>query len=123
MPTGQLKSDLPEDTYLGNRKCMYKLDQGKPLLFQACVNYFPHALCEIAKVSAAGYTKYGEWGGWRKCPDGINRYNDALLRHIIASTQTSIDEETKMYHKAMVAWNALAVLELWLIERKTFNEE
>lgn len=90
-----------------------KLDAGKSPLFQGLLDYFPRACLAVAGVSAAGAKKYA-WKGWESVPDGINRYSDAMLRHVAnESIEGPLDPEG-FAHKAQVAWNALAVLELFL---------
>ena len=92
-----------------------KLDALKPPIAQGCIQYFPQALGAIATVSAVGARKYS-WNGWRHVEDGLNRYSNAELRHIVAETQELYDPNTKLLHAAHRAWNALAVLELTLQE-------
>ena len=60
-----------------------KYDANKSPVTRGALHYFPRALEEVAKVSAAGAAKY-EWNGWRTVPDGFNRYTDALGRHLLA---------------------------------------
>lgn len=91
-----------------------KLDDGKAPLMRGVLNYFPRALAVVAAVSHYGATKY-TWGGWISVDDGINRYSDAMARHLVAeSIDGERDPETDLLHAAQVAWNALARLELML---------
>ena len=96
-----------------------KVDDGKAPLWQGIFDYFPLALEEVSMVSKAGAEKY-TWKGWITVPDGINRYSNAMLRHLAdVATGEVYDSEpggTNRLHMAQVAWNALAVLELTLIE-------
>jgi hypothetical protein len=47
--------------------------------------------------------------------NGINRYTDAMLRHMLEEfSGHDHDEETELLHAAHTAWNALAILELKL---------
>lgn len=94
-----------------------KYDVGKAPVARGVLQYFPHALAEVAKVSAAGAHKYA-WNGWRAVPDGFTRYSDALGRHLLAECDGPLDAETGCLHAAQVAWNALARLEL-LLESET----
>ena len=94
-----------------------KLDAGKTPVFQGMLTYFPRALTMVAEVSKIGANKYS-WKGWESVPDGINRYGDALVRHLIAeATEGNYDKDTGMLHAAQTAWNALARLELILREK------
>lgn len=92
-----------------------KLDAGKVPILQGALEYFPNALREVAQVSYKGSLKY-TWKGWMDVPDGINRYGNALARHLLATDL--YDEDTGCLHSAQVAWNALARLELILREQK-----
>lgn len=96
-----------------------KLDAGKPPIVRGVLHYFPRALREVAKVSEFGIRQY-TYGGWQHVSDGINRYSDALGRHILdEEIDGPIDPKTGLKHAAQVAWNALARLELMLREQKT----
>jgi hypothetical protein len=98
-----------------------KLDVGKDPVYRGLLSYFPRALMAVAGVSAAGAEKY-TWNGWESVPDGVNRYSDAMARHIVKEwIEGPYDLEMKelnkdILHKAQVAWNALATLELYLRE-------
>lgn len=101
-----------------------KLDAGKAPIFRGVISYFPRAITAVANVSMYGATKYS-WKGWEDVSDGINRYTDALGRHIVKEGieglyDLEIKNDTKypaeILHAAQVAWNALARLELLLRE-------
>lgn len=93
-----------------------KLDAGKSPVLRGVVQYFPRALLVVADISEYGATKYA-WKGWQSVPDGVERYGDALVRHLIAeATDGPVDPETGLLHAAQVAWNALARLELMLCD-------
>lgn len=98
-----------------------KLDSGKAKIMQGVIQYFPRALKAVSGVSEAGAEKY-TWNGWESVPDGINRYGNAMGRHLLAAvTEGPYDKDTGCLHAAQVAWNAMAVLELTLrrLERST----
>jgi hypothetical protein len=91
-----------------------KLDGGKSPVFQGLLDYFPRACAAIAEVSAFGASKYA-WKGWESVPDGINRYENALARHILhESIEGPLTKDSNLLHKAHRAWNDLASLELYL---------
>jgi hypothetical protein len=95
-----------------------KLDAGKSPVFQGAFDYFPRALKAVADVSAFGASKYA-WKGWESVPDGINRYSNAMGRHITdEAIEGPITRDSGLLHKAHVAWNALAALELTLRENE-----
>jgi len=92
-----------------------KHDTGKTPVYRGLFKYFPRALLAVADVSAAGYKKYKTWGGWLMIDDGLDRYSDAMGRHMLnEQIEGDYDEETGCLHAAQEAWNALARLELIL---------
>lgn len=95
-----------------------KLDQGKPSIYRGCLAYFPRAMASVAALSTAGAAKYS-WKGWESVPDGINRYSDALVRHLVEEGKGKVlDDDTGLPHATAVAWNALARLELLLKDKE-----
>jgi hypothetical protein len=94
-----------------------KLDAGKSPVYQGLFDYFPRACLAVAEVSAAGAKKYA-WKGWESVPDGINRYANALGRHIVNEAIEGDYDPEGFLHAAQIAWNAMARLELILKEGK-----
>lgn len=98
-----------------------KLDNGKPPIVQGCFNYFPKALLEVSKVSKYGTEKYNlnyADRNYLRVENGVVRYTDALGRHLLDEQVVGpIDLESNCLNAAMVAWNALARLEIMLNER------
>ena len=98
-----------------------KLDAGKPAVWRGLLDYFPRACIAVADVSTRGASKYA-WKGWEEVPDGINRYGDALGRHILYEAIDGPFDTgpnglgPEVLHASQVAWNALARLELILRE-------
>lgn len=97
-----------------------KLDAGKTPVYRGLFDYFPRACLAVADVSAAGAAKYA-WKGWETVPDGINRYRDALGRHIVFESIDGTYDKDGFRHLAQIAWNALASLELTLREEEQQN--
>lgn len=95
-----------------------KLDQGK--VMASLLKDFSLALTEVAKVCTYGASKYSR-GGWQHVPEGIDRYDDAKWRHMLAERHESHDRDTGILHAAHEAWNALARLEL-ILRDKTHNQ-
>jgi hypothetical protein len=98
-----------------------KHDQGKvrPSLI---LSGFPRAILAVAEVGMYGLTMHPE-GSWKEVPDGLKRYRDALQRHLLGHAIEGTDKASGLWHEAQVAWNALAVLELRMIElEKTQNQ-
>ena len=100
-----------------------KLDAGKVAVLRGALQYFPRAIKAVAAVSEAGAKKYS-WKGWEKVDDGVNRYGDALARHLLAEeTEGPVDKDTGCLHMTQVAWNALARLELYLRSNPVLGED
>ena len=96
----------------------FKLDAGKPPVYRGAIAYFPRAIEAIAAVSAFGATKYA-WNGWLHVPDGLNRYTDALGRHITKEAKgEAVDPDSGLPHPWHLLWNAAARVELMEIERE-----
>lgn len=93
-----------------------KLDAGKAPIRRGLLEYFPRACEAVAEVSLFGANKY-TWNGWESVPDGVNRYGDAMVRHITkAKVEGPHDKDSGLLHAAHEAWNAMARLELMLRE-------
>lgn len=96
-----------------------KLDAGKAPVMTGFLHYFPNAVAAIALVSQAGINKGYAAGSWMTVANGVDRYGDAMVRHILHEEGCEYDTGpggTGVLHAAQVAWNALARLELLLIE-------
>ena len=93
-----------------------KYDAHKAPIFRGAISYFPRAITGVAEVSAFGASKYA-WNGWKSVPNGIDRYSDGLVRHLAAEAKGEIlDDDSGYLHAKHTAWNALARLELIMIE-------
>ena len=92
-----------------------KLDDGK-LRMGLMLHGFPRALEAVGEVSTYGANKYTP-NGWMTVPDGIERYTDAMYRHLIAEAKGEVRcPDSGLIHAAQACWNALARLELMLRE-------
>ena len=77
---------------------------------------FSRALAAVSAVGTYGANKYTD-NGWMSVPNGVNRYTDALLRHILSEASGELtDKDTGLLHAAHAAWNALARLDLMIRE-------
>lgn len=100
-----------------------KLDAGKSGVFQGAIGYFPRAIDAVAAVSTFGASKYA-WRGWETVPDGINRYSDAMGRHLLKEGMGERrDPDSGFLHASHTAWNALARLELMLREAENNDSD
>lgn len=96
-----------------------KLDKGKPKIATFVLRYFPRALECVARISEMGARKYTP-GGWQHVKDGVERYEDAEVRHITDSAKQGSDQdpESELPHYCHRAWDALASAELALREEE-----
>lgn len=96
-----------------------KLDTGKnrlSLVFEG----FSNALWQVGEVGTFGANKYTD-NGWQTVENPEERYTNALLRHLFKYYNGEhFDKESGLNHLAHLAWNALAILELY--EERTKNE-
>jgi len=86
-----------------------KLDDGK--LKAGVLLDFSRALRLVALVGTYGARKYSR-GGWQYVENGIERYTDAMMRHMLLMPYEERDIESGLPHLAHFVWNALAILEL-----------
>jgi dATP/dGTP diphosphohydrolase len=95
-----------------------KDDQGKEPVVSGVFAYFPRALLALARISSYGARKYElkySDKNWEKVDNAPERYQDAEGRHLLKQfIDGPQDPESLEPHLAHKAWNALAVLELYL---------
>lgn len=106
------KYDLTDD---GKGK---KYDSGKSMVGTLC-RVFPRALLSIGKCIEFGTKKYPKPDNWKLVDGAFTRYQDSLMRHytkFLAGQER--DNETNLLHLSHMAWNCLAILELYLMEHK-----
>lgn len=90
-----------------------KLDTGKNRL-GLVLGGFALALEQVGEVGTFGATKYTP-SGWITVSNGVERYTDAMYRHLMKEAQGElIDPQTELFHAAHTAWNALARLDLMI---------
>jgi hypothetical protein len=93
-----------------------KLDAGKNRC-ALVIGGFSAALWEVSRVGTFGAAKYTP-NGWKEVENGVERYADAMQRHLLLEAQgEDIDRDSNLLHAAHAAWNALARLELILREK------
>lgn len=90
-----------------------KLDAGKNRL-GLVLGGFALALEEVGRVGTFGANKYTP-NGWQTVPNGVERYTDAMYRHLMKEAQgEQVDPDSGTFHAAQAAWNALARLDLMI---------
>ena len=93
-----------------------KYDGGKPMVGTLC-RVFPHALLAVGQCIEFGTHKYPKPDNWKLVEEAFTRYQDSMMRHYLKYQAGEVmDSETKLPHLSHMAWNALAILELYLID-------
>ena len=106
------KYDLTDD---GKGK---KYDSGKSMVGTLC-RVFPRALLGVGQCIEFGTHKYPDPKNWVKVENAFNRYQDSMMRHYLKFLAgQEKDSETNLLHLKHMVWNALAVLELYLMENE-----
>ena len=91
-----------------------KYDEGKRDYTLLPIN----ELEQVLDVLEFGAKKYGVKNAWKNVENGKERYNRALLRHIIEYEKgNDIDEESNMKHLAHAVCNILFILYFERIEK------
>ena len=111
------QSDSVESTPdgIGQHEPGAKLDKGKNRM-GLVLGGFARALEAVCRVGTDGAEEYTD-NGWLSVKDGVARYSDAMLRHNFDKVlKGPYDSKSGSLHSAHRAWNALAALELELIE-------
>ncbi len=108
---GELRYGDKDPSGLDAHETGAKLDDGKVL--GGLVGDFGLALTEVAKVGTYGANKYTR-GGWQHVENGVERYGDAMWRHMLLQKTEGIDPESGIEHEIHAVWNAIAKLELRL---------
>lgn len=94
-----------------------KADAGKPRA-GLVLHGFARALSAVVAVGTHGAQKYTP-NGWVHVPNGVDRYTDALHRHLLAEAcGEEVDPDSQIAHAAHAAWNALARLDLAIRHRE-----
>ena len=80
-----------------------KFDNDKPMM-----HLVPLVAVEaVAQVMTFGAKKYAP-NGWKSVPDAVNRYNSAMLRHMVAIQKGElVDPDSGLPHADHIACNAL----------------
>lgn len=95
-----------------------KYDDGKPMA-GTLTDVFSRALMAVGACIEYGTHKYPDPKNWQLVNNGIKRYRDAMVRHLLKyNAGIDKDEETGLPHLAHMCWNALAILELYMQEYK-----
>lgn len=95
-----------------------KYDSGKSLVGTLC-RVFPRALLGIGQCIEFGTHKYPKPDNWKLVDGAFTRYQDSMMRHYLKFLAgQEKDSETNLLHLKHLVWNALAILELYLMEHE-----
>lgn len=101
-------------------------DDKNKMRFSLLIQGMPKGIKSIVEVLEYGAIKY-EPHSWQKVPKGLERYQDALYRHVNNEDGGLLakDPESGLMHIAHIACNALFILELVAksIEDKEYQQE
>lgn len=100
-----------------------KYDSGKSMVGTLC-RVFPRALLGVGRCIEFGTRKYPKPDNWKLVEGAMERYQDSLMRHYLKFLAGEItDKETGILHLCHMAWNTLAILELYLMNNKTIYDK
>jgi hypothetical protein len=74
-----------------------------------CLDYFPAALAEIARLSKAGNDKHNPGQPLHHARGKSTDHADCLIRHFM--DRGTVDPKSGFSHTVMMAWRALAMLQ------------
>ena len=95
-----------------------KYDNGKSMVGTLC-RVFPRALLGVGQCIEFGTHKYPNPDNWKLVDGAFTRYQDSMMRHYLKFLAgQEKDSETNLLHLKHMVWNALAVLELYLMENE-----
>lgn len=95
-----------------------KYDSGKSMVGTLC-RVFPRALLGVGQCITFGTKKYPQPDNWKLVDRAFTRYQDSMMRHYLKFLAgQEKDSETNLLHLKHMVWNALAVLELYLMENE-----
>lgn len=96
-----------------------KYDTGKSMV-GTLLRVFPNALWGVGECIEFGTHKYPDPNNWKKVENAKFRYLDSAIRHLLSHYKgITYDSETGKPHLAHCAWNILAILELFYMEKNT----
>lgn len=100
-----------------------KYDQDKPEF--DIISQFDRELGEVNRVMAYGADKYG-MDNWKLCTtEGLRRYRNAAMRHLLDSFRNRLDLDSGQPHYAHIITNLLFIAYLERVnqidERKPLN--
>ena len=96
-----------------------KDDNLKAPVYSGFLQYFPRAIKEVARVSQYGAEKYKlnmDDRNFARVEHGEMRYLDACARHMLDRIITGEinHEDGQLLHRAQIAWDGMAQLEIYL---------
>jgi hypothetical protein len=105
-PLERIESSGPQNVL---RTLPLKAEDRKDVpIFTGCLDYFPLALAEVARISKAGNEQHNPGQPLHWARDKSNDHVDCIGRHLI---QRGTIDTDGMRHTAKAAWRVLALLQ------------
>lgn len=99
----------------------FKQDNGKPIVGDL-LRVFSKTIMAIGDCMSYNSKTHPEPDDWKNLDNGQNRLTNAMIRHLLKYMNgTEFDEDDNIPHLVHVAWNALAICELYLMEKEKMN--
>lgn len=91
-----------------------KNDNGKPIVGDM-LRVFSNSLMAIGECMTCNAEAHPEPDDWKKIDNAFRRLTNAMIRHLLKyMAGKELDEDDNIPHLVHVAWNALAICELYL---------
>lgn len=98
----------------------FKQDGNKPIVGDL-LKVFSKTLMAVGDCMTLNAKNHPEPDDWKNLDNAQRRLTNAMIRHLLKYLGgTELDEEDNLPHLVHVAWNALAICELYLDSK---NEE
>lgn len=100
-----------------------KYDTGKSMV-GTLSRVFSRALLGVGNCITFGTSKYPKPDNWKLVEGAFERYQDSMMRHYLKFLSgEERDSETNILHLCHMAWNALAITELYLMNHPEYDKE
>lgn len=101
----------------------FKQDGNKPIVGDL-LKVFSKTLMAVGDCMTLNAKNHPEPDDWKSLDNAQRRLTNAMIRHLLKHLGgTELDEEDNLPHLVHVAWNALAICELYLMEQNKKKKE
>jgi hypothetical protein len=109
--------EYTQESMRGESNKGFKLDNDKPIVGDL-LRVFSNTLLRIGDCMTYNSKHHPEPDDWRNLDNAQRRLTNAMVRHLLKyMTGKELDEDDNIPHLVHVAWNALAVCELYLTRK------